>query len=84
MVSLTFKPSEFYFSIQYDPELGGFYSVFANIEDEYLFTRDLMFLLPSGFYPLSTIENIFGFDMKPGEARRILSSKGFVENLDLI
>lgn len=85
---MTYKPQEFYFCIHYDEELGGYYSVFARIEGKESIHSEFdiipITVLPDGFYPLSLIENLFGFSTKPEEARKILSSKGFVENLDLI
>ena len=80
------KPSEFCFSIQYDSELGGFYSVFAKIgrRNLFIYDHDLLFIMPTGFYALSDIENLYGFNMDPIEARRILKNKRFVEDMNLI
>lgn len=80
------KPEEFCFVIHYDTDLGGFYSVFSRIGEEDLlsYDKELSYLTPIGFYPLSDVENIFGFNISPVQARKILKDKGFIENLDLV
>jgi hypothetical protein len=81
---MKYKPEEFYFSIQFDEEYGGYYSVFQNIKEENLFINNFIFILPAGFYSLSRTELIFGFNVGPVLARQLLKNKKFVENLDLI
>jgi hypothetical protein len=64
---ILLKPNEFYFSIQHDIELGGFYSVFAEVgqEDLIMYNYQLVFIVPAGFYPISSVENLYGFNMDP-------------------
>lgn len=48
------------------------------------YDHGLVFIIPTGFYPISPAENLYGFGMSPTDAREILKNKGFVEDLDLI
>lgn len=80
------KPEEFLFNIGHDEDLGGYYVFLSRPEMRNIATYDhgLLFIMPVGFYPVSPVENLFGFDLDPGEARRVLLDKGFIEDLDLI
>ncbi len=80
------NPKDYCFSIHHDADLGGFYTVFAKIGEENLFTfySELVRIVPHEFYPISQVENLYGFGFNPAIARKLLLDKGFTENLDLI